>query len=140
MQAMSQRPRLVAFRVLAFRGENPGELNDSAQMLEVQQDIQLGLAIPNIPGAGLQVTVKIRLDALSRMEPERAPVASFSGEYEAKFHYLPEVSEATVTALLEQDDYQYLLVAQAYPLTMTHFRREMQAMGLDTRNLPLGLA
>lgn len=139
MQAMSPRPRLVAFRVLAFRGENPDEINDSAQMLEMQQDIQLGLAIPNVPGAGLQVTVKIRLDALSRTEPESAPVASFSGEYEAKFHYLPGVQEATVTALLEQDDYQYLLVAQAYPLTMTHFRRELQAMGLDTRNLPLGL-
>lgn len=140
MQAMSPRPTLVAFRVLAFRGENPGEINDSAQMLEMQQDIQLGLAIPNVPGAGLQVTVKIRLDALSRMEPESPPVASFSGEYEAKFHYMPEVTEANVTALLEQDDYQYLLVAQAYPLTMTHFRRELQAMGLDTRNLPLGLA
>ena len=140
MQAMSPRPTLVAFRVLAFRGENPDEINDSAQMLEMQQDIQLGLAIPNVPGAGLQVTVKIRLDALSRMEPESPPVASFSGEYEAKFHYMPEVPEATVTALLEQDDYQYLLVAQAYPLTMTHFRRELQAMGLDTRNLPLGLA
>ena len=139
MQAMSPRPTLVAFRVLAFLGENPGEINDSAQMLEMQQDIQLGLAIPNVPGAGLQVTVKIRLDALSRTEPESAPVASFSGEYEAKFHYLPGVQEATVTALLEQDDYQYLLVAQAYPLTMTHFRRELQAMGLDTRNLPLGL-
>ena len=140
MQAMSPRPTLVAFRVLAFRGENPDEINDSAQMLEMQQDIQLGLAIPNVSGAGLQVTVKIRLDALSRMEPESAPVASFSGEYEAKFHYAPEVSEAVVATLLEQDDYQYLLVAQVYPLTMTHFRRELQAMGLDTRNLPLGLA
>lgn len=140
MQAMSPRPTLVAFRVLAFRGDSRGETNDSLQMLEMQQDIQFGMAIPNVPGAGLQVTVKIRLDALSRMEQDSAPVASFSGEYEAKFHYAPEVSEATVATLLEQDDYQYLLVAQAYPLTMTHFRRELQTMGLDSRNLPLGLA
>ena len=140
MQAMNPRPTLVAFRVLAFRGDNRGEINDSPQRLEIQQDIQLGIAVPNVPGAGLQVTVKIRLDALSRAEQDGAPVASFSGEYEAKFHYAPEVPEAAVTALLEQDDYQYLLVAQAYPLTITHFRRELQAMGLDARNLPLGLA
>lgn len=140
MQAMNPRPVLVAFRVLAFRGANPSVTDNSAQMLEMQQDIQLGLAIPNVPGVGLQITVKIRLDARSQIEQDSAPVASFSGEYEAKFNYAPEVQETTVTALLEQDDYQYLLVAQAYPLTMTHFRRELQTMGLDTRNLPLGLA
>ncbi len=139
MQAMSPRPKLDSFRVLAFQGNNQGETHESLQMLEMQQDIQLGLAIPNVPEAGLQVTVKIRLDAQSRMEQDSTPAASFSGEYEAKFHYAPEVPEAAVTTMLEQDDYQYLLVAQAYPLAMTHFRRELQAMGLDARNLPLGL-
>ena len=139
MQAMTPRPKLDSFRVLAFQGNNQGEAHESPQMLEMQQDIQLGLAVPNVAGAGLQVTVKIRLDARSRMEQESTPLASFSGEYEAKFHYAPEVPEATVNAMLEQDDYQYLLVAQAYPLAMTHFRRELQAMGLDARNLPLGL-
>jgi hypothetical protein len=136
---MSPRPRLDSFRVLAVQGNNQGEAHESPQMLVMQQDIQLGLAIPNVPEAGLQVTVKIRLDARSGTEQGSRQAASFSGEYEAKFHYGPEVPEAIVTALLEQDDYQYLLVAQAYPLAMTHFRRELQAMGLDARNLPLGL-
>jgi hypothetical protein len=140
MQAMSPRPKLDSFRVLTFQGNNPGEACESPQMLEMQQDIQLGLAVPNVAEAGLQVTVRIRLDARSGMEPGSRPAASLWGEYEAKFHYAPEVQEATVTVLLEQDDYQYLLVAQAYPLAMTHFRRELQAMGLDARNLPLGLA
>jgi hypothetical protein len=27
---------------------------------------------------------------------------------------------------------------QAVPLAMTHFRRELQAMGMDARDLPLG--
>ena len=137
MQAMTPRPKLDSFRVLALQGDSKDEARESSQMLEMQQDIQIGLAIPNVPEAGLQVTVKIRLDAQSRMEQDSS---SFAGEYEAKFHYAPEVPEATVTALLEQDDYQYLLVAQAYPLAMMHFRRELQAMGLDARTLPLGLA
>jgi RES domain-containing protein len=139
MQAMSPRPRLDSFRMLAFQGNNQGEAQESPQMLEMQQDIQLGLAIPNIAEAGLQVSVRIRLDARSRVEQDSTQAAFFSGEYEAKFHYAPEVQESTVTALLAQDDYQYLLVAQAYPLAMTSFRRELQAMGLDARNLPLGL-
>jgi hypothetical protein len=41
--------------------------------------------------------------------------------------------------LIKQELFQYVLVAQAFPLAMTHFRREMQSMGFDARNLPLGL-
>ncbi len=140
MQALTPRPRLESFRVLAFQGDNHGDAQGSTWMLELQQDIQLGLAVPNVQGAGLKLTVKIKLDAQARNEQSSASMAVFSGEYEARFHYISEVSETTATALLDQDDYQYLLVAQAYPLAMTHFRRELQAMGLDARNLPLGLA
>ena len=111
----------------------------NSHWLHERGDNYLDAAIPNVPAAGLQVTVKIRLDAWSRVELDSRQGASFAGEYEAKFHYAPEVQEATVTALLERDNYQYLLVAQAYPLAMTHLRRELQAMGLDARNLPLGL-
>jgi hypothetical protein len=40
---------------------------------------------------------------------------------------------------MDDSEYQYVLVAQAFPLAMTHFRRELQALGLDARQLPLGL-
>jgi hypothetical protein len=30
--------------------------------------------------------------------------------------------------------YKYILVAQAFSLAMTHFRRALQSMGLDARN------
>ena len=74
-----------------------------------------------------------------RNEKDEKDQATFAGDYEAKFYYPPEVTEEAVTPLMEDTDYQYVLVAQAYPLAMTHFRRELQAMGLDARQLPLGL-
>jgi hypothetical protein len=32
-----------------------------------------------------------------------------------------------------------MLVAQAFPLASSHFRRELMAMGFNLGNLPLGL-
>ena len=65
--------------------------------------------------------------------------ADFSGKYEAKFVYPPVAKESEIAPQFEQEPYQYVLVAQAFPLAMTHFRREMQAMGFDARQMPLGI-
>jgi len=108
--------------------------------MDMQQDIELGLAVPSVPGGPLQVSVLIKLKATATNEKNAKDQANFSGNYEAKFYYATEVTEAAVTPLMEDLDYQYVLVAQAYPLAMTHFRRELQAMGMDARHLPLGLA
>jgi hypothetical protein len=48
------------------------------------------------------------------------------------------VREEQVAARFATEPYQYVLVVQAVPLAMTHFRRELQAMGMDARELPLG--
>ena len=88
----------------------------------------------------MQVAVLIHLKATATNEKDAKDQAVFAGDYEAKFYYPPEVSEEAVTPLMEASDYQYVLVAQAYPLAMTHFRRELQVLGMDARQLPLGLA
>ncbi len=107
--------------------------------LDLQQNIELGLAVPSVPGGPLQVAVLISLKATATNEKDAKDQASFSGDYEAKFYYVLDVTEEVVTPLMEDKDYQYVLIAQAYPLAMTHFRRELQALGLDARALPLGL-
>ena len=66
-------------------------------------------------------------------------VADFSANYEAKFDFPANATEAEILPLIAQEPFQYLLIAQAFPLAMTHFRREMQSMGFDARELPLGL-
>lgn len=137
---MLPRPVLRSFRVLACNGQNRGEAAGAKVKMTVQQDISVGLAVPSVAGAPLMVEVRIKLQAGATDEKEANEVATFSGEYEAKFFYAPEVTEEQVTPLLDDHDYQYVLVAQAYPLAMTHFRRDLQAMGLDARELPLGLA
>lgn len=139
LEQMNTRPCLTSLRVLSFHGENRAEADGARWALELQQDIQMALAVPKVAGAGLQAAVKIELTAQAKSEQGNADPASFKGLYEAKFNYPPEVMEATVAPLMEQEPYQYMLVAQAYPLAMTHFRRELQAMGFDARNLPLGL-
>lgn len=140
MEAVKPRATMRSFRALAFHGENRGEATGTEMRLDLQQDIELGLAVPTVGRGPLQVSVLINLKATATNEKDAKDQATFSGNYEAKFYYATEVTEAAVTPLMEDLDYQYVLVAQAYPLAMTHFRRELQAMGMDARHLPLGLA
>lgn len=140
MSAVSApRPTLRSFRVLALNCQNRGEAAGSKMHMTVQQDIEVGLAVPTVAGAPLMVGVVIKLAAKATNEKDAGDVATCAGEYEAKFYYATEVTEAAANALLDDRDYQYMLVAQAFPLAMTHFRRELQATGLDARELPLGL-
>ena len=133
------RPVLRSFRVLASNGQNRGEAAGARMRLEVQQEIEVGLAVPDVAGAPLMLGVRIKLEAKATNENDTSDVATYAGEYEARFYYAAGVAEDTITPLLDDHEYQYVLVAQAFPLAMTHFRRELQAMGLDARELPLGL-
>ncbi len=133
------RPVLRSFRVLACTGQNRGEAAGVKMRLEVQQEIEVGLAVPDVAGAPLMLGVRVKLDAKATNENDTSDVATYAGEYEARFYYAAGVAEDTITPLLDDHEYQYVLVAQAFPLAMTHFRRELQAMGLDARELPLGL-
>lgn len=140
MSAMkAPRPVLRSFRVLEFNGQNRGEAVGGGMKLAFKNDIEVGLAVPNVAGAPLMAGVLLKLEATATNDNDANDVATFAGEYEAKFYYATGVTEEVVAPLLDDHDYQYVLVAQAFPLAMTHFRRELQAMGLDARGLPLGL-
>jgi hypothetical protein len=145
MPNLKLRPQLKSFRALAFHAENRDEANGQELQFELKQDVELSLGVPTVQGASLQVAVRIRLNAIATnkvvtKETAGADVPHLSGEYEAKFYYPAEANEDAVGVLLVDEEYQYLLVSQAFPLAMSHFRREMQALGLDSRELPLGLA
>lgn len=134
------RPTLRSFRVLGLSSKNKGDAAGAKMRLTVQQEIEVGLAVPNTPEAPLMVGVVIKLDATATNEADASDIATCAAEYEARFIYASGLEEAAANALLDDRDYQYALVAQAFPLAMTHFRRELQSMGLDARDLPLGLA
>ena len=140
MEVTEHRPKLVSFRALAFHGENKGQANGTDEWtLGLAQEINLGLAVPMVPGAPLQAVVKIDLRAKSTNTSALSDSAEFIATYEAKFDCPSDVTEEALTFWFEQEPYQYMLVSQAFPLAMTHFRRELQSMGLDARSLPLGL-
>lgn len=137
---LNRRPRLVSFRALAFHGENKSPANGAdAWSIQLTQKIEFGLAVPTVSGGILQAVVKIGFIAEAANDGKPDDKATFNAEYEAKFDYPPAVTEGDVQADLEGEHYQYMLVAQAFPLAMTHFRREMQSMGFDARKMPLGI-
>ncbi|HEX5786232.1 MAG TPA: hypothetical protein VFY35_15995 [Burkholderiaceae bacterium] len=125
--------------MVAFSGKNPGEAMAPSAQLELAQEIEVALAVPATAGAPLQAVVLIRLKAHA-LPLQGSANAEFAGEYEGRFLYPADVAEPDITPWIEQHDYQYGLVAQVFPLSMTHFRRELQSMGIDARELPLGLA
>jgi hypothetical protein len=142
MEVTEHRPKLVSFRALAFHGENKGQANGTDEWtLELAQEINLGLAVPMVSGAPVQAVVKIDLRAKSTNTNTNSlsDSAEFSATYEAKFDCPSDVTEEELSFWIEQEQYQYMLVSQAFPLAMTHFRRELQSMGFDARSLPLGL-
>ena len=140
MEVTASRPKLVSFRALSFHGDNKSTANGRDEWsFELKQEINLGLAVPTFAGGVLQAVVQIALDAGAVNQSASEGKAKFVAEYEAKFDYPSAMPEADATLLFDQEPHQYLLVAQAFPLAMTHFRRELQSMGFDARALPLGL-
>lgn len=140
MEVASLRPKLVSFRVTSFRGENKA-LSSGQEPWNIQltQKIEVGLAVANEAPVQLLGIVKIDLLAKATQAEAADQVAEFNASYEAKFTYPAAVTEAQIAPLFDTEAYQYVLSAQAFPLAMTHFRREMQSMGFDARNLPLGI-
>ena len=138
MEVVEQRPRLVSLRVTQFRGNNSAAASQRLT-LELKQDIEVGLGSAVAADGPLLALVKVVLHAKAMSTEGVATGTEFEGSYEGKFEYPFEVMEEHIAARFATEPYQYVLVAQVVPLAMTHFRRELQAMGLDARELPLGL-
>ncbi len=136
---MNVRPKLVSFRVEAFTGENRTEGNGSLWTLALTQQIQVGFAAPSNSEAPFHAVVKVELNATAHSDSDAEHKASFKGEYIARFSFPLGTTEVTVTGLIDHEPGQYMLVAQVYPLAMTHFRRELTATGFDGSRLPLGI-
>lgn len=142
MDAIALRPRLASFRVVSSSGNN--DIAASGQpveiSLEVTNQIELDLRVPEEEGHPLQAFVMIRMKGRAFMpkQPDEN-VGGFESSYEARFVYPLEATEPDISTRFERESYQYTLIAQVFPLASSHFRRELLAMGLDGRNLPLGL-
>ena len=140
MHPLDSRPKLVSFKATKFHGDNPApNSRKQALTLELTQTIDVGLVAPISPESGLQALVKIDFLAVAKPPGTKDKIAEFKACYEGKYDYPDGVLEAQIAPLLDQEAYQYMLVAQSFPLAMTHFRRELQSFGVDARNLPLGI-
>lgn len=134
------RPKLMSFRAMKLRGENSGPANGQEKWsLQLNQTIEVGFGVTSGPIERIQARIRIDFEAKALREGASEAAAEFTAAYEAKFDYPPEVTEEQIAPLMDQDSYQYGLVSQAFPLAMTHFRRELQSLGFDARELPLGL-
>lgn len=136
---MSLRPLLKSFRVVAHTGENRFEGGRDAWEIKLENTIELSTAVPTVAGNPIQAWVKMHLRAKAMSSQNPQATASFDAEYQASFNYPEPATEAEVSALMADDEHQYLLAAQVFPLAMSHFRRELLATGFDARDLPLGI-
>lgn len=140
MEIASLRPKLVSFRATSFHGENNAASSGQEPWnIELTQTIEVGLGAAQSGSVPLLAMVKIDFLAKAFQQNVEENKAEFSASYEAKFDYPATASEADIRPLFEREPYQYMLLAQVFPLAMTHFRREMQSMGFDARQLPLGI-
>jgi len=140
MEVRAQRPRLMSMRVVQFHGENQVPASPpQAMQLSLGQDIQVGVGMSNGEQQRLLALVNIRLTAKAVPQVQGATNPEFFGTFEGKFEYPEGIQEADIATRFETEPYQYVLVAQVVPLAMSHFRRELQAMGVDARELPLGI-
>jgi hypothetical protein len=142
---MKMRPRLLSFRVEAFHSENRAQGRAGVPWtLQIQQEIEVGFGMPAAVGGALQALVRIVLSAKAHAtdggEAGDQHEAVFKGEYAGQFVYPTDAAETEVQSSLGEEEHQYLLVAQVFPLAMMHFRRELMATGFDSRELPIGFA
>ncbi len=137
---MSLRPVLKSFRVVAYSSENRAESSPEPWQINLDNTIEIGLAVPTVAGNPIQAWVKLALRATAKSSSNPQAKASFSGEYQGTFDYPAATTEAEATASVAAEEHQYLLAAQVFPLAMSHFRRELQATGFDARELPLGMS
>lgn len=142
MDAVTLRPRLASFRVVSFSEKNDLEPASEkiALKLEMKPTIGLDLRLPVEDGHPIQAFVTIRLSGRAVLDDKPdEEVGQFEAHYEGRFVYSDNITEAEITPEFGREPYQYMLVAQAFPLAASHFRRELLAMGFDARELPLGL-
>lgn len=140
MEVRAQRPHLVSLRVTSFHGDNSALASPPQSLqLELSQDIQLGLVPPIDQEMRLLAMVNVQLHAKAVSDSGELAGPQFVGSYEGKFQYPEGIQESDVSVRFGTELYQYVLVAQVVPLAMTHFRRELQSMGVDARHLPLGI-
>ena len=139
MEVAEQRPRLVSLRVTQFRGDNSAPAQRPQQLkLELSQNIEVGLGTYAAADGPLLALVKVVLQARALLPDGADTGAEFVGHYEGKFEYPVGLKEEQIATRFAAEPSQSVLVAQVVPLAMTHFRRELQATGLDARELPLG--
>lgn len=141
MDIPSLRPRLITFRVVEFNSSNAMRSGSSVQLeFSVTPAIELSLGVPFAPDGKFDALVRIGLNGRGTLEssPDQV-IATFAARYEARFIYPPGTTEALLQPQFVQEPHQYMLSCQAYPLAISHFRRELLGMGFQVSDMPLGL-
>jgi len=132
------RPRLVIFRVARFLTNYSDAARAKKGSLEIEQNIEVGIQIPSTEERPIRAAVRIQLNAKVEAEEGISP-ADFSAEYLAKFNFRNGTTIEEVRAWVDEEPNQYALISQAFPLAMTHFKRELMAAGMDAPKLPIGI-
>ena len=143
MELISVRPRLMAFRATRYEGDIATEpAVPLGSKLQIKQKIDVAL-VPAEKTKTIDraiVRIAVHADVINEDGTTVLREHAFQGEYEGKFAYPESLAAADLEALFAQEPHQYLLVAQVFPLAMTHFRQQLLGFGVRVNSLPLGIA
>lgn len=132
------RPRFVIFRVAQFSTNYSDQARAQKGSLEIEQNIEVGIQVPSTEERPIRAVVRIRVSAKVEAK-EGKPPAEFSAEYLAKFNFPSGTKLEEIRAWVDEEPNQYALISQAFPLAMTHFKRELMAAGMDAPKLLIGI-
>jgi hypothetical protein len=112
--------------------------------IAIRKEIRIGLVeAPETDAqsvsAGLLGVVQIDMSVDFRDEDgNEAKGISASAQYEMGFDFPKDVGVRDIEPLMPDESYQFNFVAQAHPLAMSHFKGQLNAMGISIPDVPLG--
>lgn len=91
--------------------------------------------------SALKGSVEISLKA-HFVDDEGNPIEGVvaAASYRAGFDFKKESQPSEIAKAMESEPYQYLFVVQAFPLAIAHFKEQLTAMGMNSKDMPLGVA
>jgi len=132
--------QLARFVLISLDGQND-LVGSGTGRIDIRHESQIDLETisPDKDTSYCRVVVRIRLKFSGRREKDESDAVSVEGIYEGRFMVQPDVGIAALDAQAADEQFQYGLAAQVYPLAANHLKDQLQMMGLTTRHIPIGI-
>jgi len=130
-----QLGKIILLRLSAVHRPNSdlGQVNG-----QVRRDMTLELLEPKRDSSLCRLRALIAIDGTWRRENSDEPFIIFNAEYEARFLFPENISIEQASSWMDHEFYREMALAQMVPSINSHMHAQLEMMGIDTRNRPIG--